>query len=430
MDAEVETVRKEIVGCLTGRGYDVFTDVDELRVGDEWSPVLFEEMYLCDVAIVLLGPNSITSSDWVRREAEVLMGRYAVRGLATVLPVFVGTCDTKEARRRGFGALLKLQAELGVRPRNPLPDDPGPGGYATWLAAEFAPVTPPVGVARDFHRWSSRIAAFLKSARLHNADTLVDAAKALCGSDDEVTHVRAKVGAELFLAHILLREGEKVRSEEEASALPEALAALRPGLASSQLHQLRHEVLPGWVAPADAEPFTPPPPGAGERHRRLVLLDAYASWTAEQHVRRTVFNAPARYRLFALPADEDVVADETSGEEALMALCQATLPSVFALPPNAPLKPGRVRQDGHAGEYLVVDATGREFADVAAVVNRVHEDYPWLTVVVLVPDGVPPPDVLADLDLARAVTVRPGPGVEHRAYRLDMALADIAGGAR
>lgn len=422
-------MRKEIVGCLTDRGYDVFTDVDKLRVGDEWNPVLFEEMYLCDVAIVLLGPNTITSSDWVRREAEVLMGRHAVRSLATVLPVFVGTRDTKEARRRGFGALLKLQAELGERPSNPLPDDPGPGGYADWLAAEFAPVTPPAGVARDFHLWSSRIAAFLKSARLHNADTLVDAATALCRSAGEVVHhVRAKVGAELFLAHVLLKEGEKVRSEDEASALPEALAALRPGLAGSQLHQLRHEVLPGWVAPADAEAFTPPLPGAGAEHRRVVLLDAYAAWTAEQHVRRTVFNAPARYRLSALPADEDVVADEASGEEALMALCRATLPSVFALPPNAPLKPGWVRQDGQAGEYLVVDATGREFADVAAVVNRVHDDYPWLTIVVLVSEGVPPPEVLADLGMARAVTVRPGSGVEHRAYKLNIALADIAGG--
>lgn len=146
-------------------------------------------------------------------------------------------------------------------------------------------------------------------------------------------------------------------------------------------------------------------------------------------MRRTVYNAPGRYRLSALPNDEDTVADEKSGEEALMDLCRAALPSVFALPPSAPLAPGRVRQDGQAGEYLVIDAAGRQLADVAAVVNRVHDDYPWLTVVVLIPDGVPSPFVLAKLDIDRAVTVRPGTGVELRAYRLDTTLASIAGAA-
>ncbi|MGI3198701.1 toll/interleukin-1 receptor domain-containing protein [Streptomyces sp. GLT-R25] len=90
-DACVDEALRLIVPRLTERGYDVFTDVDKLRTGDCWHEVLYEEMYLCDAAIVLLGPETIATSQWVRREADVLMGRHIVRSLRTVLPGFLGT---------------------------------------------------------------------------------------------------------------------------------------------------------------------------------------------------------------------------------------------------------------------------------------------------------------------------------------------------
>lgn len=431
MDRDVETARKSIVACLTERGYDVFTDVDKLRVGDEWHPVLFEEMYLCDAAIVLLGPQTIRQSDWVRREAEVLMSRHIVRSLRTVLPLFIGTRDTKEARRRGFGHLLTLQAELGSRQDNPMPAGEGVpvAGFADWIAAEFAPVVGPTGAAREFHQWVSRISGFLKSARLQNSDTIVEAASALNCTDDEILHVRAKVGAELFLAHVLLREGEVVRRGEAESGLSGALAALRPGLAGSQLAQLKEEVVPGWVDPSDAESFTPPRTEGAAKDRPLVLLSAWAPWTAEQHVRRNVHNAPGGYRLRALPRAGCLPADESPGEDALVDLCRAALKSVFGLPPNMPLSPDCVRPGLRTGEYLVVDATGRHLPDVAGAVNRVHADFPWVTVVVLVPDGLPSPEVLHRLGIDRAVPVVLGDGVEIRAFRLDQILTDVVGAA-
>ncbi|WP_315904498.1 toll/interleukin-1 receptor domain-containing protein [Streptomyces mirabilis] len=426
MDREVEAARKCIVAHLTDRGYDVFTDVDKLRVGDEWHPVLFEEMYLCDAAIVLLGPRTIRESDWVRREAEVLMSRHIVRSLRTVLPVFIGTQDTKEARRRGFGHLLNIQAEFGRRESNPMPEGTDVTQFAEWITAEFAPIVGPVGVASEFHQWASRISGFLRSARLRDFDTVVDAATALCCTDDEILHVRARVGAELFLAHVLLREGEKVRDGEADSALPGALAALRPGLLGNQLTQLKEEIVPGWVDPADAEVFASPPADGTAKDRPLVLLSAYAEWTAEQHVRRTVYNAPGSYRLRGLPESRQIRADESTEEEALMAMCNAALKTVFGVPPNMPLAPGHVRQR-QTGEYLVIDSTGRQLRDIAAVVNRIHADFPWVTVIVLIPDGAPTAETLRELGIDRAVPVTLSHDVELRAFRLDQMLGDVAG---
>ncbi|MEV7876407.1 MULTISPECIES: toll/interleukin-1 receptor domain-containing protein [Streptomyces] len=115
-DADVRSVLENIVPRLTASGYDVFVDVEKLRAGDEWHEVPYREMYRCDAAIVLLGPETVAAPRWVRREAEVLVGRFKVGGLAAVLPGIVGDVSTAEARKPGFDALLSIQAAVRQTP--------------------------------------------------------------------------------------------------------------------------------------------------------------------------------------------------------------------------------------------------------------------------------------------------------------------------
>ncbi|MEE1930070.1 toll/interleukin-1 receptor domain-containing protein [Streptomyces sp. TRM 70351] len=219
-DACVEQALELIVPPLQKRGYTVFTDMDSLRVGDAWHPVLYEEMYLCDAAIVLLGPETVRESDWVRREADVLMGRHIVRSLRVVLPGFLGTQDTKTARKRGFSALLQIQTAMLRRTTTPLPGGGDVQRVTDWLVAEFAPVGFPTAREQPFHTWTQRIAGYLRTARDRDFDTLTDAAAALGCLGDELMHMRAKVGGELFLAHRLLDAGKGVRGPEDADTAP------------------------------------------------------------------------------------------------------------------------------------------------------------------------------------------------------------------
>lgn len=105
------------------------------------------------------------------------MSRRFVRSLSTVLPCFLGTAKTKEARKRGFGALLTLQAELGQRVKNPLPEGEITRRIAQWVLDEFALVAGPPGAARLFE-WAKRIAAYLRVARERDPQVLNEMAEA------------------------------------------------------------------------------------------------------------------------------------------------------------------------------------------------------------------------------------------------------------
>lgn len=415
-----------LVPKLESRGYDVFTDVEKLRGGDPWSAVLYEEMYLCDAAIVLLGPKTIATSHWVRLESDVLMGRHVVRSLRTVLPGILGTEDTAGASQRGFGALLKVQVVLQRRQLKPLPMDGGVSQFVEWVVDEFAPVAEPVG-DRPFLDWAKRVASFLRTSRERNPDTLNAAADQLQCSRGELVHVRAKVGAELFLAHLMLKAAASAVADENAEApLPQAVAALRAGLAGSQLQQLSEELLPSWVDPDVAARFVQNVTSEGAGLRPVVFFQAWDEWTARQHVIRAVENRPDGFRLGQLPPIDEVPHDEGSPVTGLLNSCLAALRKVFCVPPRMPLDAGTV-QRGRLPQYLVINSADYALGDVAQVVNRLHGQFAWLFVIILVPKDVPGSDEICDLDLERAKLVKLAPGHEQRAYSLKCSLEAAVG---
>ncbi|MFD6748152.1 toll/interleukin-1 receptor domain-containing protein [Streptomyces anthocyanicus] len=423
-DACVDEALTLLVPRLKAQGYEVFTDVDDLRGGDSWNEVLYEEMYLCDAAIVLLGPETIATSNWVRLESDVLMGRHMVRSLRTVLPGILGTEDTATARRRGYGALLKLQAVLCRRKLRPLPGDGGVAQFTEWVVAEFAPVNGAVG-DRPFHDWVKRISSFLRTSRECNPDTLSHAAELLQCSRSELVHVRAKVGSELFLAHLMIKAAIAAVDRDVAALLPQAVAALRPGLAGSQLKQLADEILPSWVNPDTALCFAQDMASETAERRPVVLFHAYDEWTAHQHVRRAVHNKPDSYSLGELPAFAELPHDESAVATELLSTCFAALRRVFKVPPRMPLNERTVRK-GALPQYLVINAADYPLQDVAQVVNTLHASFAWLVVVVLVPpDGGLGRDELGRLDLTRAVSVELSPEQEQRAYQLKCSLESV-----
>ncbi|MFF9914878.1 toll/interleukin-1 receptor domain-containing protein [Streptomyces sp. NPDC013457] len=421
-DAEVVEALDIIAPQLSDRGYDVFTDVEKLRVGEQWSPALYEEMYLCDAAIVLLGPNTIAESPWVRREAEILMSRRIVRSLKTVIPCFLGASNTKTARERGFGALLTLQAELGQREKNPLPAGELTRRIAQWVLDEFAPVAGPCGESA-FFEWTKRVSGYLRVARERDYESLNDMAGALCCSAEELLHVRASVGAELFLAHLLFRSGELVQ-QGQGSLLPAAVAALRPSLGAGR-SGLAAELMPSWVDPETAACFVPSPSCSEEAP--LILLRAGGSWAAEQHIKRALCNAPRAFTSRALHANGAIPMDESTPEEELLNDCFAALEEIFDIPPGYTLDPGLVQPRPGCREYLVINASGHDLEDVASVVNSLHKDYPWLVIIVLHPEPLPAGKLLDDLGLTRAVKVDLAKSLEMRAYSFMRSLEDVAG---
>ncbi|MFD3969928.1 toll/interleukin-1 receptor domain-containing protein [Streptomyces cyaneofuscatus] len=374
-DADVRAVLENIVPRLTASGYDVFIDVEKLRAGDEWHEVLYREMYRCDAAIVLLGPETVAAPRWVRREAEVLVGRFKVGGLAAVLPGIVGGVSTAEARKQGFDALLSIQAAIWQSPDDERPAEADTLTVADRIMAEFSPqdLRSANTGARD---WALRVARYLESARRRNPGSLLDAARRLGLTDEELMHVSARIGAELFLSHRMLSGG--IREE-----LPTAVEWLKPALGADQLRQLSAEILPSWVDQESARRFLPaanavPEPDAGSP---VLVFNAYEEWTVEQYVRRAVCNAPDTYSFGAL--ERGLPDDDASPAEALEAACRTALRQVFRVPPRMPLNSRTVRPKNGTFSYLVLSAADHSVEDLAAVTRSLRDDFPWLIVVVL-----------------------------------------------
>ncbi|MFI1844957.1 toll/interleukin-1 receptor domain-containing protein [Streptomyces microflavus] len=383
-DADVRSVLENIVPRLTASGYDVFVDVEKLRAGDEWHEVLYREMYRCDAAIVLLGPETVAAPRWVRREAEVLVGRFKVGGLAAVLPGIVGDVSTAEARKQGFDALLSIQAAVWQTPDGERPKGADTLTVADRIMAQFSPqdLRSANPGARD---WALRVARYLESARRRSPESLLDAARRLGLSEEELVHVSARIGAELFLSHRML-------SGSLTEELPTAVGWLKPALGADQLRQLSAEVLPSWVDHESARRLLPaaatsgPAPAAGSP---VLVFNAYEEWTVEQYVRRAVCNAPDAYSFGAL--ERGLPTDDSSPAEALETACRTALRQVFRVPPRMPLDSRTVRPKDGTLSYLVLSAADHATEDLAVVTGSLRRDFPWLTVVILTGGAEPGP---------------------------------------
>ncbi|MFF2535892.1 toll/interleukin-1 receptor domain-containing protein [Streptomyces cyaneofuscatus] len=417
-DAGVRAVLDNIVPRLTASGYDVFVDVEKLRAGDEWHEVLYREMYQCDAAIVLLGPETVAAPRWVRREAEVLVGRFKVGGLSAVLPGIVGAVSTAEARKQGFDALLSIQAATWQSPDGERPAGADTLTVADRIMAEFSPQdlrTANPG-ARD---WALRVARYLESARRRSPSSLLDAARRLGLTDEELVHVSARIGAELFLSHRMLSGG--IREE-----LPTAVEWLKPALGADQLRQLSAEVLPSWVDQESARRFLPAAAAASEPYdgSPVLVFNAYEEWTVEQYVRRAVCNAPDTYSFGAL--ERGLPDDDASSSEALEAACRTALRQVFRVPPRMPLNSRTVQPKDGTFSYLVLSAADHAAEDLAQVTRSLRDDFPWLIVVVLTGGAEPGPVArIADtVVVVPPITVETELAAYHLKQRLDAVVQD------
>ncbi|MFB6889773.1 toll/interleukin-1 receptor domain-containing protein [Kitasatospora sp. NPDC056327] len=457
-DPEVRQVLTLLEPSLTERGYSVFVDAEGLRVGDNWNQRLYDEMFGCDAAIVLLGPNTVgmaapagTSEDtagstttgpasreiswWVLRESEVLVARHRAGSLPTVLPGLVGKVTTSAARKNGFASIMSLQA---AKSANSLAEEAGssPDDVAKRILEEIAPIRATIDGAGN---WAQRIADFLRTARSVNGESYVAAAQEAGLPDDELFHIRSMIGSELFLAHRLL-------SGELHQKLPGMIARLRPNLDSDNLRHLADEILPAWVNDQAARMLAPGGHDSVPRPRtapdqpepesdtctgtdmagpaRIVLMDVTMAWTAEQYVQRSVHNEPAAYSLHSVP--EDIPTDDSPVAEALEALCRTMLRRVFSVPSWMPVNAETVRPDPGVRNYLVLHARELTTEDLTAVTGALHRDFPWLVVIALTGrnEGAEPFRVA---DSPSVLTVRPALSLadEQRARRLKHRIDEV-----
>jgi hypothetical protein len=421
-DQCVEDAVTALVPELKRRGYDVFYDVESLRLGDVWAEELYMELFACDAAIVLLGPKTLEAPEWVRRETEVLVSRHVMKNLPHVLPGLMGGLDPRQARAVGFGPLLRLQARIQDRvpPYNPPPGkDASVPVFIRWMLEEFAHVGE---AARDekVFEWAERIAHYLDQAARSNPKRVLIAAQALGLQDSDLQQIRAKIGSDIFLAFRLLA------AAKEGDHLAQALGELRPVLSGS-LANLVHEVLPGWANQEAAECFLPQERDAVDE-AKVIVFPARLPWMAEHHVQRALCMKPTSWRVAALSEESDLPWSEESPANRLRTACIERLRDLFSVPPWKTLS--SVEAIPGVLPYLVVNLQDYDLETIAEVVRSLVEEFEGLkglNVVVLAPEDVPESKELESCDLADAVMVHPSPtdAEQCRAYQLYTAMDNL-----
>jgi hypothetical protein len=239
--------------------FEVLLDVELLRGGDVWRPILHQWLGECDGAILLLSKEAL-ASEWVRTEATILTWRKSLGSVLTLVPVRIGTTRDEIVATPAFEPLdvgdiqfeaLQYGGDLTEQELASPAARAALDNAVDDLATRLLHALGKVEVDRDdlpMRRWVRDIVDALTPV---SDDRVKDAARALqvdAGRRANVVNLRRMVAYRLLTA-----------------TLPEvyrALEALEPRLMAERGYRyLVDQVVPVWISAL-----------AGRN-----LLDAYAS---------------------------------------------------------------------------------------------------------------------------------------------------------
>jgi hypothetical protein len=91
-DEEARDIRGRLCRVLAGEPHhhEILLDEEGIRAGNLWRPKLYRWLAECGGAVLLLTQQAL-ASDWVRKEATILLWRHALGARVIVIPLLIGT---------------------------------------------------------------------------------------------------------------------------------------------------------------------------------------------------------------------------------------------------------------------------------------------------------------------------------------------------
>ncbi|WP_125523885.1 toll/interleukin-1 receptor domain-containing protein [Streptomyces sp. WAC 05379] len=382
-DAFAMAVLKKIEKRLEKRNHTPRVDQSDIPPGDEWRPKIVHWLARCDAAVVLLNAKALEST-WVRREVNILMWRRALGAPLLVVPVLLDGLTTKAVKIAGLEELGPIQFA-----RTALGEEPDAKNLSGQVLDRFAELPEAVTGDDPMSIWLKRLGLYLSEVQ-RRSSLLVDAARALESEHEYVADVTAQHGGCLFLAHQFL-----VSPPQRVEA---ALDALAPSLPDDTLRRLTAALAPTWVDEEAARGVLPAPDKPPRR--MTVLLNARATTTAEQYIRRATCAATQGFEVRSvgsLPMGEDRVGERFRIWE------NAVWREFFeADDEDDRVLPHDVDTRIH---YLIINELCPPDAEFADAVKLLHRAFSWL--IVLVTTGTPEPDDQVRAAFENAVLLRP-----------------------
>jgi TIR domain len=388
---------------------ELLVDTDKLLPGEDWCAVLYEWLARCDAAVILFNREAL-KSPWVRREANVLLWRWAANPSFTVIPALLGDLRSADLKDSGFGDVTRLQmAKIAETTETVADAEKLASQIAARLASRPRPGTDPMV------RWVSRVTESLRKADPQLNHYLTDAARELGIADCDMPLTWDEYESHRLLAAQMLGEGLRGgRLFKAARAVADAFQIRDP------FQAFLYEVLPSWVDGQAARLLLSPP--AGSADQRVLILNAAKHEIAGQYVDRANFNAAPGYGEIAATCRS---IGEGGAEEVLELLDRAIRERLGA--EDYPPDDHDLRPLDDMPYYLLVEVGGLPLEVVGQAVHRIHNWYPWLVVVLLTGLSLPSQADLRSAGLDQAVVLAPAlaKGDESTAYQLRRALANL-----
>ncbi|MFF3871945.1 toll/interleukin-1 receptor domain-containing protein [Streptomyces sp. NPDC001978] len=365
-------VLKRLQERLAEKNFHPLVDQTDISPGAEWRPEIVDWLARCGAAVVLLNDKALTS-DWVKREVNILMWRKALGARLLVVPVLLGDLSTGDVKKAGMEELRPIQF---ARTERGAPEDAD--DIADKVLEQFAQLPPDRGADDPMTAWLRRIDVYLSQAQ--RSDLLVDAAKALAIEGEHLAHVTAQQGGCLFLAHQFL-----VATPER---MERALDALAPSLPHDTLRRLISALKATWVSEEAARRVLPDPEAEGPPQEMTILLNAGNRSTAEQYIKRATCGATLGFEVKSvgdLPIGEDRVGER-------FRIWEKTVWSEFF---DAESEEDRILPDDLEARthYLVINELRPPDAEFVQAVELLHRAFSWLVVLVTTGTSAPEPRI-------------------------------------
>jgi hypothetical protein len=113
-DPPSEKIARELFEALEKENFEPFLDLERLKIGDDWEPILRGEIGESDAAVLLLSRKAAEHSEWVAREIVLIKVRAGQSPAFPILPLFLGDLAPEEVKK-GRLAHLDLNVEQGIR---------------------------------------------------------------------------------------------------------------------------------------------------------------------------------------------------------------------------------------------------------------------------------------------------------------------------
>jgi hypothetical protein len=349
---------RALEGPINAAGYQVWRDEPAIKVGDSFADKIDAALLSCAGAVILLDPDALDRSSWVRWESGILSWRQHIHIPVRVVPVLIGVAPER-FEEQGYGP--SRLGDLKAHKIDPDAVDPDSAAYRGELDRHAGEIAAALGELEGEPRgaiagWINRVAGGLPTAcELWQAD----------------------------LAEVIPRGERLLLSARPARVVARELLAAEVGLFGKILNAfyghtfndaagLKMNLEPVWV-PAGAVA------GVAEANdlplgERIIAVNATEPRTGADLVRRALPKASSFQRL-------EITIAAVTPEAAVEEIRQAIIEQWGDDP--------RLRTEELGGGFVMVSCGGSPTSDLVQIVAQLAAAYPSLTYLVMVGDTEP-----------------------------------------